>query len=357
MEQIQNVILYDWLTFSCGFLRDEVILFLGLESVNWSKGLGSKLHYAERWCFEGISIHFTESFDTKYNSGCCVEMSGQGCRAFETFGGKCFPRLLFDLQRMAAHITRLDIAYDDFEGVIDIDEMFRACNALEFRCKKKAFSTQLSATDRDPAHAGKSVCHGSRSSDVFFRCYDKRVERNAQDEYDHWIRFEIQLRDPAAENFVYASGSLGEKFSGVINNYLAYLVPDPEDSNISRWDLAPWWASFVSSVERISLYSKKDLEYNRDRLERYVFTQCAGAVAAAIAVNGYSDFLDRLPKESQLNPKYTDIIAKERVYKEQLRQKAIEDKEKARQHAIAGIRSAVSQGRRDEILKSIVGGT
>lgn len=353
MQPEKNLILYDWLTFSCGFLLDEVLCFLGLESVNWQKGLGSKLHYAERWFYEGISIHWSESFDQKHNSGCCVEMSGQGCRAFETFGGKCFPRLLYDLRIMHAHITRLDVAYDDFTGVIDIDEMFRACNALEFRCVKKSFSTQMTASDRDPAHFGKSVCHGSRSSDVFFRCYDKRVERNAQEDFSHWIRFEIQLRKEAAENFVNASGSLGEKFSAVLNNYLAYLVPDSDDSNISRWDVVHWWSSFVDSVHSISLYSKKDLEYNRNRLENYVFTQCAGAVKAAILVNGYSAFLDMLPSESELNPKYLSVISHER----ELKKKMEAASELAKQHSLEAVRCAVSQGRRDEILKTIVGGT
>lgn len=343
----QNLILYDWLTFSTGFLRDEVLLFLGLDHVQWKTGLKTRLLYDERWEYEGISIHWSAPHSSN-NSGCCVEMSGGGCRTFETFGGKCFPRLLYDLVEMGANITRLDIAYDDFTGVIDLDEMFRACNALEFKCTSKSFSTNLSATDRE--HFGKSVCHGARSSEVFFRCYDKRVERGAYDEFSHWVRFEIQLRKNAAMNFARLGGQIGHKFAAVINNYLAYLVPDPSDTNYRRWELAPWWSEFVASVDRVSLYSKKEQDYNLSRLESYVFGQCQNAIKTAITLIGYQAFLDRLPAQEDLPPKYSGLISEVTERRKTVREKAIE-------HELIGVRAAVSQGRRDEILKTICGGT
>lgn len=340
MQPTQNLILYDWLTFSCGFSRDDVISFLGLQDVAWKKGYGSRLFYSERWEFEGISIHFSDNMDKKYNYGVCVEMSGKGCRAFETFGGVCFPRLLYDLRQIGANVSRIDIAYDDFTGMIDINEMFRAASNLEFRCTKKSFQLAASAPDRDPAHCGKSVCHGSRDSEVFFRCYDKRVERKAWDEFTHWVRFEMQLRKDAAQNFVNCNWPLGRKFSAVLNNYLAYLVPDPDDSNTSRWSVVPWWSDLVGSIDSISLYTKKDMEYNKLRLDNYVFRQAGRAIAAEIACIGLDKFLDQLPQitDPEYPDKYLKVISDQRSL------------DKKKQEA-----KKIDQARRDAILKSIIG--
>lgn len=57
--------------------------------------------------------------------GIMVEMSGKGCRAFEDNSDKTF-RKLFDyiVARLDDfNITRLDVAFDDFEQILDINKI------------------------------------------------------------------------------------------------------------------------------------------------------------------------------------------------------------------------------------------
>lgn len=331
---VHNLILIDWLSFSLTSIdRDSMIANLGFGSLPWQKGLGSKYRYAERWQFDGVSIHWTDKGDLCHNPGVFVEMSGQGCRDFETYSHWDFSGLIKYILDCQGNITRIDIAYDDFTGLIDIKEMFRAADNQEFRCRLNSFSLHSDHPDQDPDHAGRSVCHGSRSSRTFFRCYDKRSERRAWEECSHWVRFEIQLRNENAMGFCQSSGSIGSKFFGVVSQYLDYVVPC-DDSNKSRWSLAGWWSDFLDDAQRISVFTKKDVEYNRDRLERYVLGQAINAIRCLDQL-GHKEFLSRLHYDEDgrplpaLSPKYQRLI----------------DQEKA-----------LRQKRNDDILKDILGG-
>ena len=122
---------------------------------------------------------------------------------------------------------------------------------FEYVSQFKARSIFSDCADSDPEHEGLTVCHGSRGSRTFFRCYDKRVERGAFEEYDHWIRFEIQLRSECAMGFISYDGSAGDKFRGVVSRYLQYVVPDDNDSNKSRWAVCQWWSDFLEDAASI----------------------------------------------------------------------------------------------------------
>ena len=74
--------------------------------------------YRDRLYWNCISIHFNGSPD----QGVWLEMSGQGCRAFETFGHGDY-EFLFDLilsHGSDINVTRLDVAFDDHTGILDL---------------------------------------------------------------------------------------------------------------------------------------------------------------------------------------------------------------------------------------------
>ena len=128
MEEIQiikkpeNCIIIDWLTFSCMMTFEDLKKLLGMDMREWKKEKGSRLFYAERWSCGSVSIH-TTPFDypneecKTYNLGSCVEMSGQGCREYESFGlGDWTFLLAFIYKSCGDHelqfkISRLDLTY------------------------------------------------------------------------------------------------------------------------------------------------------------------------------------------------------------------------------------------------------
>ena len=311
VETPSNCIIYDWLTFSVPDIEyASMIQFLGLSGIQWQTGLGSKLHYDERWAFEGMSVHWSGD-QTRRNPGCCFEFSGQGCRAFETFGSMSFDDLLSWIVDRGYKITRLDIALDDFTGLIDLQTMFDKANRYEYTCRSEKCETFNTRPDRDPKHAALSVCHGSRSSNLFIRCYDKRCERQAYDEFDHWVRLEIQLRGDNSLGFASAPGSIGSKFRSVLAQYLNYREPNVSDlDHPHRWEVSSWWVSLLDGAEGISIASKKDLDYNKLRLDSYVYGQAVNAIKAEIAIDGVDAFLKRIQEDSApgFKPKYERLV-------------------------------------------------
>lgn len=317
---MENAILFDWLTFSAPDMTlQKMIGFLGLADKSWKLNQPSRLHYEYRAVLDGISIHYTspmyfESDNGKQrNRGCCVEMSGKGCRYFETYGTGDIYNILSEILAhtyQGWHCTRIDLAFDDFTGLIDLDHMARAAQDFCFTSRSQCREIIRSASAADPALDAITVIHGSKSSNLYIRCYDKRLERSRLD-VPHWVRLEVQLRNDNCDGFITAcqSRSTGEIFAGLLANYLQYRDPDYSDSNKSRWTVSDWWQQLLHGVGAIRLAQKRDVEYNAERLDHWLCQTMGAAIKTAIALHGDDGFLDAIKAVDKVLPqKYIDIL-------------------------------------------------
>lgn len=281
-----NKVIYDWVSIRSTIHRPQnFIEDLGLDkpSVEWQDLYGF-YGYKNRLYFEGISIHYNGHSE---NMGILLEMSGQGCRTFETFGNGNYESL-FTILEDEPHdvkLTRLDVAYDDFEGLLDLDKIQNALRLGDYTCRSTKYNCQYGSN-------GQSVEIGSKKSDLFIRIYDKAQERGRADEIDHWVRFELQMRDNHALNFVKSSGDIGYKFYGVVNNYIRFLEHNDEDENKSRWDSADWWIEFLEHTRKITLFEKPGTEYNLGKLMDYVIQQAGNSIHTYIECLGVQQFLN-----------------------------------------------------------------
>lgn len=309
----ENCLLIDWLTFSTkAFTPHDLLDWLGLSSVSWlprsgHNGYKSALYYGGMWIlYDG----HTESM------GICCELSGQGCRQYETSGTRPLSDLAYEVaEDCRFNVTRVDIAYDDIDpvgkGLLNvrlIDRLVRQDMYIsKFRGKSGSWSG-VHSDDGTVLPLAYSVYLGSPQSDVRFRIYDKAMERGGLDY--HWSRFEIQLRDDKASAFLLSSGSVGYNFCGVINNYLRFIVRSSSDSNRRRWPSPEWWNKFLFHADKISLYSRKDIEYNLSRLERYVFEQAGNSIYTYIQCVGVSYFHQLLKDRADyLNQNQANLLA------------------------------------------------
>lgn len=301
----ENIFLYDWLTFtttchSLATLKEE----LGLTHVQWTDFTGHG-RYGYRDRMEFGSIHLL--FNGREDMGICVEMSGTGCRTFEdhtTLTRKWDDLLSFVLSE-DVHITRLDVAFDDHTGLLDIDRISSDTLSLQYVSRLRAYKVEVSGKTDTPV-IGKSVTFGSRASNVLIRIYDKAAERGFTDGR-HWIRVEIQLRDDRAYNFLDLCRSfmLGEAFSGVVLNYLRFIEPDPNDSNKSRWSMADYWAEFLKGASRISIFATPGGEYNEQRLTNYVTEMAGNAISCFVDMYGLDTLTNALKnRHAKPNKKY-----------------------------------------------------
>lgn len=302
-----DYIIYDYITFTSKIdSHFSIVEILGLENVTF-ENLKGFYGYRYRLFFNGISIHY----DGRDDMGICVEMSGKGCRAWEKYGNSdydgLFARILEnysdDSQKRNMNITRIDIAYDDFNGVLDLPTLCHETQLKNFVSRFKDWQVIF-------GNKGISVNHGSTRSNVYIRIYDKRLEQNAEEVVEHWVRCEIQMRKECALGFIRLKDNVKNKYFMVLNNYLRYIVPTENESNSSMLDTAPYWLNFIEFAESRSIFHKPADNYNFDKLFSLVNTQFSGAISTYIDVVGVEQFLvdiNNSRKGKKLNIKYQNI--------------------------------------------------
>lgn len=294
-----NIILYDWLSFTLKVDNPRIVTaMLGLDELPWESTKGAR-GYRDRLYFNAISIHFNGRPDM----GVWCEMSGQGCRAFETLttlkGG--WDELFRTIVISHANITRLDVACDDHIGLLDIDQLIQDTRSKEYVSKSDYWEIVESSK-------GQTLQFGSPQSDVLIRIYDKARERNCAPG-EHWIRCELQLRRERAIAFTRLGLSIGQGFCGVVVNYLRFVDPVDNDVNKWRWPIKDYWGEFLCNAEAIRIYEAPGLEYNIDRCERYVIHQAGNAIDAYIQIRGVPAFLEELEhRTTKRNPKYERLV-------------------------------------------------
>ena len=301
---MNNYIIYDYLTFTSKIHNEISILeLLGLTDVKFET-LKGFYGYQDRLYFDGISIHYNGRSDM----GVCVEMSGHGCRAFETFGNGdydlIFSEILdnysIDPEKRQMNITRVDVAYDDFSGIIDLEDLCSETMKLNFVSRFKDWQVIT-------GNKGMAVNHGSNKSNVYIRCYDKRLEQKVEDKVEHWARLELQIRKECAVGFIKMNEAIEDKYFMTLNNYLRYIDPADNKSNKSMCATAPYWLKFIENQEARSIFFKPADNYSFQKLYSFVNNQLSGAITTYIDCVGVEQFLTDIHsarKGKKLNPKY-----------------------------------------------------
>lgn len=293
-----GIILFDWITFSTKELSaTEVIEFLGMEIDGFAIRKGF-YNYSDRYFYDGVSVHF----DDEREEVCC-EMSGQGCRTFESFGHGAWDSLLEWISEKG-NLTRLDIAFDDHEGLLDLEVIATATHMGHYVSRVQ--DHEVIYTKRK----GITVYLGSQKSERYLRFYDKAKERNREEE-GHWVRMEMQLRDVHARSFAQflTKMTMGEALAGVVAGFVRFADPSG-DGNKCRWKTSAWWSDFIGTVEPLSTYENPGTEYNYFSLERYGIHQAGATIAALCEIIGEEQLLDEVRKQlaRSKNPKYQEVI-------------------------------------------------
>ena len=331
----QNLFLLDWLTFVVhGASVHDCKVLLGVDSpdIPWEDVERFQNGYPLRCTWNGISIYYGADDGRFYKDpskarpdmGICVNLSGTGCRAFETYGhGNWFSLLseLFTLRPsgwrrkkdgtpFSYHITRLDLAYDDHEGLFDLYVIRSHAEDRLYRGKCK-YSENTFSDDQNKDIQGLTCQFGHNSSDIKVRIYDKAAERGFKDR--HWVRCEIQLRDDLASNAaseLIRLNDIGKTVSGILRNYLMFVIPS-NDSNKSRWPVALWWEIILENMDRIKLWSSPGQIYNLSNTEHWLVKQYGQAIVVLDSIHDPGYLIDRckqLYPLSDLSPKYKQAL-------------------------------------------------
>ena len=320
----ENRLIYDWVSFSTRIHKpDEIMDLIGMRDCPWEI-LNSGNGYTHRHHFGGVSISFCEGDMSHVGGFYLLDMSGQGCRTFETYGNGNYDNLFKLVQReegkpkvlQDVRLTRLDVAYDDMTGLLNIDQICDKTRLQEFVSRIQRYEAIYGSN-------GNSVNFGSKGSNVFIRIYDKARERGFTDGR-HWVRCELQLRKENACGFVnkLPNSSLSELYHGVLKNYLSFREVNENDTNKRRWEESSWWTSFLDNARAVSIVEKPGVIYNLSACEKYVLTQPVGSIKTLIKIYGSEAFIEMINSApAPKNPKYRRLIAEaeqDRVHREEI---------------------------------------
>ena len=318
-------VLIDWLTFSIKNIQNptEVITkYLGLDPALFQEAPYGLMGYQRILVFSDIRVLY-EPRENQYfrDMGVCVTMSGNGCRTFETMskltfeGAKdrqgtestAFP-VLFQLLAADenANISRIDIACDDREGYLCMDDIVRAVreNTINSRLMRRTLFQSYNGTQ----NSGITVYIGAPSSDFRVRIYDKALESG---ETGHWVRVELVMRGDNANAFgaqLTNTENVGKLAAQVINDKFSFIEKD--DSNITRCTVCPWWRQFVDELESVRLVARCVVQHSVDQVRNWVEAQVGPSLAILLRTMGFGCIFE-LAKEScsRLSDKQQSLIA------------------------------------------------
>lgn len=263
-----------WLRFSGGSeLLSEVVFFLEslFGAVRWEENKGRWGYRYRKTAGAGFDILFGGSEEM----GFCVDIAGGW---LDVLSDDRIAQLLNFASRF--RVTRLDLAVDVDDGGELVGKILKKVRSDEYVSLASQIAVYETLKGKEK---GRTVAIGSRSSDRYFRIYDKRG----------FSRIEVELKGIFAQEAI-ARIAEGEHLGGVFRSLISFRFIDKnvKDSNKSRWRVSVWWESFLNSLGkavRMVVYRARDVL-------RISMAYCESAIRCVVflkLVGLYSNISDR----------------------------------------------------------------
>lgn len=235
------------------------------------------------------------------------------------------------------NITRIDIALDDYDGLVNFDDIEKKLKKGHYRSSKRSYNI-IKTSDQNGQKLGESIYLGSARTasgsgsrgNVYARFYDKKAQYESKNELfttevrDHWAktgkevwqRYEISFSKGYTNSIVediLKGESIDKIFKTSLRNLLEILTPRGTDTNKNRWYKTKWWEDFLKYDERKGF----DLP-NRDVMLAETLEWLRVAVLPSLNVmekigqeRGFDiyDLLRRARKPNELSKKQSRIIS------------------------------------------------
>lgn len=147
--------------------------------------------------------------------------------------------------------TRFDVAIDDYNKLLDLDEIYEVQQNGDFAHVQK-FGYHESG-ERGKLHRGRTLTFGSRQSNAFVRIYDKAVESKGDIDA---IRYEVEFSDDKANalfhewiEFPLHNEQIAAKhIAGAALGAVRFCDRTTDERNLDRLDDLPWYKRICDSV-------------------------------------------------------------------------------------------------------------
>lgn len=211
------------------------------------------------------------------------------------------------------NIGRIDVAWDDRRGVLDMDVIREA---LEDRAYTSRWRGGFEVRGWGNQEGSRCIYLGSRKSDAQLRLYNKAKEQCVK---SHWVRVELQARRSRADALAAVYKRLNEdadgvmaELAGILIGYVTFREPTGH-SNRSRWPIAPWWAEFLGGAERAQL-GRRETDRTVEDIQGWIAHQVAPSLAVVELAMGAEAMWCWLHErveaaKPRLGPRHRAIIA------------------------------------------------
>lgn len=299
MTQYENSMTIDWLrlTISGSQHWDGVAAWLGIEEYGPSDWVTGERYGRQCGLYicEGVSIwaddipapsvsletgEIDSGADDLRSSKFSLDFSGGGLATWAKERGQSPLEILATAVEIcgkdAIQIMRIDLAFDDHEGHLDLYKIRRYLKSELAVTRWEKFQWfeedsigvknddgEVIGKKRVKGMKGRTIYLGSRLSPSFARVYDKRAEMLAKMNHDdrraalaggdvpeHWVRFELELKREHATavgwGMLEAENPV-EYGLGVLRGKIDFKATSG-DKRVRRRGAVRWWEHFTQSV-------------------------------------------------------------------------------------------------------------
>jgi phage replication initiation protein len=310
-------LLVDWvsLTDKSGALRPGELL-PNFPEAEWVEGERGGYGY-KRSLHQG---HAAIYFDGSAGMGQHIVLSGQGCRELEAAGLTDWSGLMAYWADIGLTRKRLDVAFDDRAGILDLRAMKEQLVRGDATSRFKRRGTYESGPAVGPDDSGYTVQLGQRSSDVHVRMYDKAAEQAAKRTSssdtpadEHWVRIEMELHGERAEAAAIALSKPdgAAVIAGVLRGYIDFKDRSESDENKARWATSAFWLRFLGAAAKCRLDVEPE-EHTLEKSGKWFRSACTATMAMLLlGAGGDLAFVDALLAEGKrkMKPKHFAMLA------------------------------------------------
>ncbi|AXR69635.1 replication initiation factor domain-containing protein [Leptospira mayottensis] len=343
----------DWLSFTVEFTD---------ESWSWLESVFGELRIEEKG-FSGYTHTFRTSGEVfgafspeRKSQKLYVSLSSKALYHFG-FGKTSLSDLIQGAIQRKGKFTRIDLAQDDYEGLLDLPLIYEKLKRKEVSTRFRGYTKYESPVhlvesdslfkDHKIGKHGYTIYIGSiRKSNCFVRIYDKKLQVGGERcAWPVWNRVEFQLSHEAADQYCNPTWNVEPNTGEILKTkerfrdprratfgdrsfpktayyYLKFLDPYYkqkrndlghfylEETHKRNWGDCSWWTDFLKVSEGQSIGLPKN-ETGLEQIDNWLKTQASGALRLLTEAHGEEYILEMLKigeEKMERNPKYQNLL-------------------------------------------------
>jgi phage replication initiation protein len=207
-----------------------------------------------------------------------VQLSGAGCTAAKE-GWELRLQTFLEERATCGRITRIDLAFDDFDGQnVSVESLESDYDKGLFQCKfaSRNPDIELRGNWKNPNGKGRTVYVGNRANGKFFRGYEKGCQLGQA--FSPWVRCEVEFKS------------------------VDRIIPFDVLTRAGEYLAASYPAlAFISERQERIITTKKTVEASYDRMKTWLHDQCGVAINLLFEIEGDAKkVIDLIRKEGKI---------------------------------------------------------